>query len=218
MTPEQLAEIERGLEGVTPGPWHALRSDPAEGVNCWWVNGQPSPMLRGFSATVATVGGGYGLNDNRETAAHLARCDPQTIAELVRLARIGMTAEKRDFFDLRAFSRENLARCEAPNGFRHPLNAWSLAEWLTATAGELGEAAGAIKEILRARDGVPGKGQTPEQQKQNLADEIADTAIYLDLLSQAAGIDLAHAIRSKFDRTSAKVGYTLPAPDGGGNG
>jgi NTP pyrophosphatase (non-canonical NTP hydrolase) len=107
------------------------------------------------------------------------------------------------------FSRENRQRCEAPNGFRHPLNGWSLAEWMNATTGELGEACGQIKELLRARDGVPGKGQTQEQIMAALADELADTFIYLDLLAQAAGVDLATAVRSKFDRTSAKIGYIV---------
>lgn len=118
--------------------------------------------------------------------------------------------------DMRQFSRENRTRCEASNGFRHPLNGWSLAEWMNATTGELGEACGQIKELLRARDGVPGKGQSQEQIMAALADELADTFIYLDLLSQAAGIDLASAVRAKFDRTSAKIGYLPPPPSQGG--
>lgn len=110
-------------------------------------------------------------------------------------------------FDLRAFSRENRARCEAPNGFRHPLDRWSEAEWLNAVTGELGEAAGCVKELLRRRDGVPGKSQSEAEIKAALADEIADVAIYLDLLAQRCGVDLASAIRTKFDRTSHKIGY-----------
>lgn len=110
-------------------------------------------------------------------------------------------------FDMREFSRENRQRCEAPSGFRHPLDKWSLAEWMNATTGELGEACGQIKELLRARDGVPGRGQSQEQIMAGLADELADTFIYLDLLAQAAGIDLASAVRAKFNRTSAKLGY-----------
>jgi len=114
-------------------------------------------------------------------------------------------------FDLRAFSQENRARCEAANGFRHALDDWSEAEWMNAALGELGEAAGALKELHRQRDGVPGKGLTPEQIKQNIADEIADTVIYLDLLAQRIGVDLSTAIRSKFDRTSQKIGYRQEA-------
>ena len=39
------------------------------------------------------------------------------------------------------FSEANRARCESPQGFKHPLNGWSTSDWITATMGELGEAA-----------------------------------------------------------------------------
>lgn len=111
---------------------------------------------------------------------------------------------------LRQFSQENLARCEAANGFNHALNSWSLSDWMTATMGELGEAANVAKKLNRVRDGIPGNKETPDELRQMLADEIADTFIYLDLLAQSAGIDLTDAIASKFARTSAKLGY-VPA-------
>lgn len=107
----------------------------------------------------------------------------------------------------RDFSVHNRRRCESYHGFKHPLDAWSLAEWLTAVTGELGEVAGVIKEGLRNRDGVPGKGLDDEALKAMLADEIADTFIYLDLLAQAAGIDLEEAVCTKFRKTSDKIGY-----------
>lgn len=80
LTDEQIAAIRDGTEGVTPGPWQALRSDPAEGVNCHWIKAQPSPALRGFSKEIAYVGGTYYADgpDVRD-AAHIARCDPDTI-------------------------------------------------------------------------------------------------------------------------------------------
>lgn len=112
-----------------------------------------------------------------------------------------------DTFDLRAFSAENVARCTSANGFNHPLSSWSLSDWMTATLGELGEAANVLKKLNRVRDGVPGNKETPDELRGMFADEIADAFIYLDLLSQAAGIDLPSAVRSKFDRTSAKIGY-----------
>ena len=110
-------------------------------------------------------------------------------------------------FDLREFSAENRTRCEALQGFNHPLGAWTLSDWMTATAGELGEAANIVKKLNRVRDGIPGNSETPEQLRSALADELADTFIYLDLMAQAAGIDFPAAIRSKFDRTSEKIGY-----------
>lgn len=49
------------------------------------------------------------------------------------------------------FAEANRARCEAEDGFRHPINSWSLADWIVATTGELGEAANVAKKIKRAR-------------------------------------------------------------------
>ena len=110
-------------------------------------------------------------------------------------------------FDMRQFSAENFTRCTAANGFNHPLSGWSLSDWMVATLGELGEASNVLKKLNRVRDGIPGNAETPEQPLASLADEVADTFIYLDLFCQAAKIDLPRAIRSKFDRTSQKIGY-----------
>lgn len=105
------------------------------------------------------------------------------------------------------FSERNRTRCESPNGFNHRLDSWSLSDWMTATAGELGEAANIIKKLNRVRDGIPGNAETPEQLRQALAEEIADVAIYLDLLAQAAGFDLEAIREDKFTKTSRKIGY-----------
>lgn len=113
-----------------------------------------------------------------------------------------------DDINMRDFSLENRTRCTSPNGFNHPLASWSLSDWMTATLGELGEAANVLKKLNRVRDGVPGNKETPDELHAMFADEIADAYIYLDLLAQAAGIDLPSAIRGKFDRTSAKIGYS----------
>ena len=115
-------------------------------------------------------------------------------------------------FDLRAFSAENRRRCEAPDGFNHPLPSWSLSDWMTALTGEVGEAANVVKKLNRVRDGIPGNKLTPTELRAKLADELADSFIYLDLLAQAADIDLPEAIFRVFDRKSAEIGYirTLP--------
>lgn len=109
--------------------------------------------------------------------------------------------------NMHEFSLENLTRCEAPDGFNHALSSWSLSDWMTATLGELGEASNVLKKLNRVRDGIPGNKETPDELRAMFADELADTFIYLDLLSQAAGVDLPAAIRSKFNRTSQKIGY-----------
>ncbi|WP_281931047.1 hypothetical protein [Roseibium album] len=111
--------------------------------------------------------------------------------------------------DLREFSRTNLRRCEDPDGFNQPVNDWTLSDWFTALSGELGEAANVAKKLNRERDGIPGNSETPEQLRQMLADELADTFIYLDLLAQSEGIDLSQAVPAKFNRTSDKVGCPI---------
>lgn len=118
-------------------------------------------------------------------------------------------------FDLRAFSAENRARCIAPNGFNHPVEDWSLSDWMVATLGEFGEAANVLKKLNRERDGIPGNQETPEALRSMFADEMADAFIYLDLLATAADIDLPGAVRSKFDRKSTEIGYCAPPPAGG---
>lgn len=107
----------------------------------------------------------------------------------------------------RDFSAANRARCERNDGFSHRLTDWSLSDWMTATIGELGEAANVAKKLNRVRDRIPGNSETPDELRANLADELADAFIYLDLLAQSQGIDLEAAVIAKFNRTSAKIGY-----------
>lgn len=107
------------------------------------------------------------------------------------------------------FSKTNRARCEHPQGFHHALNSWSLSDWLTATMGELGEAANIAKKLNRVRDGIPGNTVTEEELRAAFREEIADVFIYLDLLAQSQGIDLASAVREKFNKTSRKLGCPI---------
>ncbi len=111
---------------------------------------------------------------------------------------------------IRGFSKRNLLRCEAENGFGHSINAWSLSDWMTALTGEVGEAANIIKKLNRHRDGTRGNSGNDTDRaflQTNLGDELADIYIYLDLLATAANIDLAQAISNKFEVTSQKIGY-----------
>lgn len=109
--------------------------------------------------------------------------------------------------NMRDFSVYNLRRCTGENGFNQPLEMWSLSDWFTATMGELGEAANIAKKLNRVRDDIKGNTESPEELKEMLADEIADTFIYLDLLAQSEGIDLMSAVIRKFNKTSRKIGY-----------
>jgi len=91
----------------------------------------------------------------------------------------------------------------------HPkgLNSWSLSDWFTALAGEVGEAGNVIKKLNRVRDGIIGNKETHEQLDQQLADELADVYLYLDLLAQAADVDLPAAIIRKFNAVSDRHGF-----------
>lgn len=105
------------------------------------------------------------------------------------------------------FSDLNRMRCESPAGFNHKLESWSLSDWMTATLGELGEAANIVKKLNRIRDGIKNtKGETEATLRAKLADELADADIYLDLMYQAAGINRADAVCSKFNTTSLDRG------------
>jgi NTP pyrophosphatase (non-canonical NTP hydrolase) len=77
---------------------------------------------------------------------------------------------------------------------------------MTATMGELGEAANIAKKLNRVRDGIPGNTDTPEELRAKLADEIADVAIYLDLMAQASGFDLETIRDAKFAGRAPRLG------------
>jgi len=111
-------------------------------------------------------------------------------------------AKPLTFADLRA---ANLARCARwhPGGVED----WSLADWSAAVTGEWGEANDLVKKLNRVRDGLIGNKESEAELRANLADEIADTLIYLDLFAARAGVDLAQAVISKFNAKSAEVGF-----------
>ena len=108
--------------------------------------------------------------------------------------------------NLQEFSKVNESRCHR----WHDGKPWSLSDWATAVAGELGEACNLIKKLNRLRDGVAGnEGRELDQVflRLCLAEELADTFTYLDLLATAAGVDLAKAVAMKFNAVSAKNGF-----------
>lgn len=105
--------------------------------------------------------------------------------------------------DMQKFAELNKVRCEK----WHPmgLNSWSLSDWMTALVGEVGELASLLKMLNRERDGL--RGNKFEVEKKMVADELADIFCYLDLLAQAAGVDLASAVKSKFNEVSVRNGF-----------
>ncbi len=103
------------------------------------------------------------------------------------------------------FSKVNRERSESPRGFGHKLENWSLSDWMTATLGELGEAANVAKKLNRYRDGINGNTEPEVVLRAQLARELADTFIYLDLLAQREGIDLPAAVRKTFNAKSEQL-------------
>lgn len=69
-------------------------------------------------------------------------------------------------------------------------------------AGETGEACNVIKKLERARLGLPGSRASVN----DLASELADVIICVDLIAMEQGIDLWSEIKKKFNATSEKVG------------
>lgn len=72
----------------------------------------------------------------------------------------------------------------------------------TELGGEVGEALNVVKKLEHERLNMTGSRAT----KENLAEELADIIICADLLAIEYDIDLAQAVRDKFNATSAKVG------------
>lgn len=79
---------------------------------------------------------------------------------------------------------------------------WSPAQWLQAVTGELGEYANLRKKIERG-------DLTIEEARSDLANELADVVIYLDILALQLGVDLGAAVMSKFNEVSDRVGAPI---------
>jgi NTP pyrophosphatase (non-canonical NTP hydrolase) len=69
-------------------------------------------------------------------------------------------------------------------------------------AGEAGELCEKVKKFLRAERGIKGSTAT----RDDIAAEMGDLMVSLDLLADALGIDLGDATRAKFNGTSEKYG------------
>lgn len=90
----------------------------------------------------------------------------------------------------------NPERCKA---FGHTVTEMPVTFWATALAGETGELCNIVKKKERG-DSIPDGAY-----KEMVAKEAADIVIYLDLLCTHEGIDLARAIREKFNEVSDRV-------------
>lgn len=97
------------------------------------------------------------------------------------------------------FSRlrqQNVSRCVEQY---HPIEDYSLNDWLACVSEEFGEVARLCK---RLRSGELSE----DENRTKLGHEIADTITYLDLLAARAGIDLERATVEKFNIVSQRTG------------
>lgn len=76
-------------------------------------------------------------------------------------------------------------------------------------SGEVGELCNAIKKWERLRLGMPGGLYDAE----NIADELADVLISVNLLAIKCEVDLEKAVIQKFNKTSRKHGFTVFLPE-----
>jgi NTP pyrophosphatase (non-canonical NTP hydrolase) len=78
-------------------------------------------------------------------------------------------------------------------------------------AGEAGELCEKVKKYLRGQRGIKGSTATSEE----IAAEMGDLLVSLDLLANQLDIDLGRAAAEKFNQTSQKYGMrTHIGPDG----
>lgn len=103
---------------------------------------------------------------------------------------------------------KNARRCE--ESF-HRIEMWSETDWMTAVAGEVGEAANLIKKRRRLStpNNTQEKNYNAELHINNVIDELADAVIYIDLLCTRMGGNLEEGIRRKFKEVSKRVGSVV---------
>ncbi len=116
-----------------------------------------------------------------------------------------MTTETYSDTTLYEISEKNLSRALRwhPQG----LSSWSLSDWSVALSGEVGELCNVVKKLNRVRDGLQQKAVDEAKLHEMLADEIGDVFAYLDLVAQAAGLNLEDCIRNKFNKISEREGF-----------
>lgn len=109
-------------------------------------------------------------------------------------------------------TRVNTERCRRWHGEfpDHSGDDWIGADWSNAMCGEAGETANVVKKLRRLQIGT--QGNQGDEKKElvligKLADEIADTFLYLNLLATFYGIDMEKAIVSKFNEVSERESF-----------
>lgn len=118
-------------------------------------------------------------------------------------------AQKDGSLSLRTLRRASTARLPLfKNAKGAPANTmpdgsdWSLNDWFTALAGEVGELGNILKKIRRGDYDL-------EQVRGEIGKELADILIYLDILAARCGVELDAATAAKFNEASRRVGCAV---------
>jgi NTP pyrophosphatase (non-canonical NTP hydrolase) len=111
--------------------------------------------------------------------------------------------QKGDFMTRLRVENASRGRRWHPSG----LVSWSLSDWFTALAGEVGELGNVVKKMNRFRDGLTGNKESIAELTAMLPKECADILIYLELFSQVADFDLVEATTQKFNEVSIRNGF-----------
>lgn len=113
---------------------------------------------------------------------------------------------KLSFFTLRIANKRRLPQFK--NALGEPAHStpdgsdWSLNDWFTAAAGELGELGNVLKKVRRG-------DLTLDEARLEISKEAADVVTYLDILTNQCGIDLGQATTDKFNEVSRRVGASV---------
>ncbi|HLF23574.1 MAG TPA: hypothetical protein VI565_06580 [Burkholderiales bacterium] len=126
-------------------------------------------------------------------------------------------SDQLSFAELREI---NVRRCVT--AFKHSLEEWTPLEWSAAMCGEAGEAANEAKKLRRRDYRYPDQNRAAqpertdeeaERAKQEMihkyALELADVVTYADLCAARLNIDLAAAVREKFNIVSNRRGSDI---------
>lgn len=88
---------------------------------------------------------------------------------------------------------------------------WTRADWITALVGEVGEMANFSKKMNRIENGLVGNVKVEdtdlEELRQGFNKELGDIMLYLDLLADSVGVDLAEITVEVFNRKSEQLGF-----------
>lgn len=114
------------------------------------------------------------------------------------------------FNELRKMNLKRLPHFKNSKGVRAHIQPdgsdWTPADWMVATLGELGEAANILKKVRRG-------DLTLNEAMPQLADELADVQIYLDIMAFQLGVDLGNATINKWNKVSQRTGSPLRLGD-----